>query len=276
MPKILNRFRQKQSQTIVPTVKLSATDVVLQRLANASQLGVLILAVFGYFYTVLPIYQKSLLDEEIAKKTLQLNAMETEFAAMSKKTVELKEMANAARAGLGKAKAEVGKLRDAVDLQYSELLPRLIGDFESLTSANCKLSKLPEGGFADCVESKVISSPNLSSLKMADRNRLLQIVRKHNLSIQKSWSEYSAAMEQRKRVILSKKKDAQTKCDQLKLGEDYKDKIKRMRIENECSSDMLNASSDDFKIVLEEYQFWSKFISPAMSKISDDFFRSNP
>jgi hypothetical protein len=265
-------------------------DVLLQRLANGSQLGVLVLAVFGYFYTVLPVYQKSLLDEAIAKKTLQLNAMETritateallaaresEFNGMNKKIGELRAAAATARQGLGQAKAEVGKLRGAVELQYSELRPRLFRDFQALAIAQCKLNTIPDGGFADCVESKVLPSPVLSSLEGTDRGRLLRIVREHNATIQKSWSDFSAGIEQRKREVERKKKDAQLKCEQLKSGNDYGDKMKKISIDYQCSVDLSQGSSDLFKIAIDELYSNDKVFSPALSLIARDFFAVKP
>lgn len=48
----------------------------LQNLANFCQVLLVGLAFFGYFYTVRPIYQKELLEEDIAKKELQLKEQE--------------------------------------------------------------------------------------------------------------------------------------------------------------------------------------------------------
>lgn len=49
-------------------------DLYLSRLSHLSQVGLLVIAVIGYFYTVVPLYQKSLLDEQIAQKELELKA----------------------------------------------------------------------------------------------------------------------------------------------------------------------------------------------------------
>ncbi|ENZ9778511.1 hypothetical protein ACHEMN_003125 [Escherichia coli] len=43
-------------------------DVFLSRVSHVSQFVLVAFAIFGYFYTVRPIYQKELLSEEIAKK----------------------------------------------------------------------------------------------------------------------------------------------------------------------------------------------------------------
>lgn len=55
----------------------SKFDVWLSRASYFSQVGLLAAAIFGYFYTVLPLYQKAVLDEEIAKKELELKATKT-------------------------------------------------------------------------------------------------------------------------------------------------------------------------------------------------------
>ncbi|MDT7848285.1 hypothetical protein Q9292_01580 [Methylophilus sp. VKM B-3414] len=54
-------------------------DIWLARLSHLSQLGLLIIAAYGYVYTVLPVYQKSLLDEQIAKKELELKEVQLQL-----------------------------------------------------------------------------------------------------------------------------------------------------------------------------------------------------
>ena len=54
------------------TDKKSLIDTYLVRLSHLSQIGLLIVAAIGYFYTVVPLYQKALLDEEIARKEIEL------------------------------------------------------------------------------------------------------------------------------------------------------------------------------------------------------------
>jgi len=43
--------------------------------SNASQVLLLVLAIFGYFYTVVPVYQKELLSEKISQQELILNKL---------------------------------------------------------------------------------------------------------------------------------------------------------------------------------------------------------
>ena len=67
---------QKNFKKDISKSTQSNLDLWLIRLGYFSQIGLLIVAVIGYFYTVLPVYQKSVLDEEIAKKEIELVKMQ--------------------------------------------------------------------------------------------------------------------------------------------------------------------------------------------------------
>lgn len=60
---------------------ISWADVWLARAASLSQPLLLVLAVFGYFYTVVPAYQKELLSEQIAAKEIELGRLQREIDA---------------------------------------------------------------------------------------------------------------------------------------------------------------------------------------------------
>ena len=70
----LRKPLKKVLRTDISAPKKSPLDIWLNRLSHLSQIGLLIIAVFGYFYTVVPLYQKSLLDEQIAQKEVELKA----------------------------------------------------------------------------------------------------------------------------------------------------------------------------------------------------------
>jgi len=67
------------------------------RAANVAQVGLLALAAFGYYYTVIPLYQKALLDEEIAQKSLQIKTQEAQIASTSLRLVTLEKVAKTAQ-----------------------------------------------------------------------------------------------------------------------------------------------------------------------------------
>ena len=90
--------RNRASEIAVPELakSSSAIDVTLQRLSQAAQLGLLALAVFGYFYTVLPSYQLARLTEESVKKDTDIRRSEnrlkvarTELLAIEERSAEL-------------------------------------------------------------------------------------------------------------------------------------------------------------------------------------------
>lgn len=58
-------------------------DVYLNRISHLSQVFLVAFAIFGYFYTVRPIYQKELLSEDIAKKEFELNGLKKELKRSS-------------------------------------------------------------------------------------------------------------------------------------------------------------------------------------------------
>lgn len=139
-----NRALDQQSGT-------SAIHSWVSTAGNLSQVGMLILAIFGYFYTVLPVYQKSLLDEEIAKKTIELNQKDQQLASKSAELSALNDALRQAKNGAEKFRAETYKLQRTVSSQYSDLQPRLIGEFELLARRLCALDAIPENTFAKCI-----------------------------------------------------------------------------------------------------------------------------
>jgi hypothetical protein len=290
MGKLTGRLRtgrsSKHALGAQSTPSTGHIDAALQRLSHASQLGLLLLAIFGYFYTVLPIYQKSLLDEEIAKKTLELRAMENrlaqteaqlsgreaEFKALTKRVDELRTTADAARQRLGQAQAEVGKLKGAVQSQYSALRPRLLRDFQSLAVTECGEKTSGETPFAECVERKVLSSPVLASLAAADRDILTRIVRSKGGAIDAALSDYRSSIARRKQGAEQQAGDAQLRCEQMKATEEYKDRMKKISIDYECNVGASKAQSERLKIQIDEMFSGDKVLAPHLSAIVKEFF----
>lgn len=261
-------------------------DAVLQRLSHASQLGLLLLAIFGYFYTVLPVYQKSLLDEEIAKKTLELRSMENrlaqteaklsgreeEFKILTNRIDEARATADAARQRLGQAQVEVGKLKGAVQSQYSELRPRLLRDFQSLAHTECGRKALGKIPFAECMERRVLLSPVLASLSISDRAILVRLVRSKGDVVDTALSEYQSSITHRKQGVDKQARDAQQRCERMKAGEEYKDKIKKISIDYECNVDAMKAQNESLKIQVDEMFSSDKVLSPHLTSIVKEFF----
>ena len=63
----------------------SFIDVWLQRVSHIVQLGLFLLTLATIYFTVIPLYQKALLDEQIAEKELRLAKLEKSLDAAYRK-----------------------------------------------------------------------------------------------------------------------------------------------------------------------------------------------
>ena len=76
----------------------TSLDLYLTRASHVAQIVLVVAAVFGYIYTVLPIYQKELLSEEIAKRTIELAEIQDQL-----------KFAESERSELGRLVGELGQ-----------------------------------------------------------------------------------------------------------------------------------------------------------------------
>lgn len=56
-------------------------DKTLNRLSHISQIGLFLVAIFTIWYTVIPLYGKAILEEQISQKTLELNQINEKLNA---------------------------------------------------------------------------------------------------------------------------------------------------------------------------------------------------
>lgn len=154
----------------------------LQRAAHLTQVLLLGLGVFGYFYTVRPIHQKEILDEEIAQKRIELRDKEMEVRTLAenikKKTTELDEKERA----LAAARSEASSARTQARESYSELRVQLLGQFAN-TVQDCAqpalTRRLDSEVLKACPKSLEHSaSYQLEKLRTADRKIILSETRK--------------------------------------------------------------------------------------------------
>lgn len=66
-------------------------DKVLQWLAHISQIGMLVLGVIGYIYTIKPVFEKHLLEEQISELKSEKTAASLQVAILGKQEARLKE-----------------------------------------------------------------------------------------------------------------------------------------------------------------------------------------
>ena len=87
------RTRTRNSQQVVIRNSSKPVDTWLGRAASISQPLVLLLALFGYFYTVIPVYQKEVLSEQIAAKEIELARLQQKIDLTGPETARLQSEA---------------------------------------------------------------------------------------------------------------------------------------------------------------------------------------
>lgn len=89
-------------------------DIVLQRIAWCSQIALVLAAILGYVYTVRPVHQKQLLDEQIAQRTISLRDATIALEKLKSEASQLR----AENSKLGtEAKSTYSKLRDTISVE---------------------------------------------------------------------------------------------------------------------------------------------------------------
>lgn len=270
-----NRLRQSRSKPAPQLFQLvsdtSQIDKWLGRIANASQVGLLILAAFGYFYTVIPVYQKSLLDEEIAKKTLDLQKKESELAQKSSELASLTAAVGQMRGSLSRSQAEVGRLKGNLSEQYSELRYRLLEEFQLLGVKLCRIDKLPEGTFGVCLIKKVLPTYNLKSMSDQDRDLLTRVVHASNTETSSGWQAFAKSIEQRREAHQRHKTEIAEKCEERRNAGDYNDKFKKIEIDYLCNKDQIALNSEYTKIEIDALYSGENFTRARLSDIGRAF-----
>lgn len=81
----LFRHRQRQDRESIRT-EIHWLDIWLPRISHFSQFGLFVITIGGLYFTVLPLYQKAVLEEAIARKEIQLatseKALEDSYARL--------------------------------------------------------------------------------------------------------------------------------------------------------------------------------------------------
>jgi len=77
--KVPERYRYARKFAAEKTISYTtANENLLQKLSHLSQIGLIILGIFGYFYTVVPVFQAQQLQEQTAKLELDKSSLERE------------------------------------------------------------------------------------------------------------------------------------------------------------------------------------------------------
>lgn len=205
-----------RSSSVVPKPKESSLDVWLQRASHLTQILLLALGVFGYFYTVRPIHQKEILDEEIAQKRIELREKEKEVRLLAediqKKSGELEEKERA----LGAAKSEARSAKNEARDSYSELRIQLLGQITNRVrdcAQPALKQRLDSAMLKACPKSiEDAASYLLEKLKVSDRRVVLSEVRKALDGIQ---PQFEVLVQKRQKIEEADAQEAATIQSQI-------------------------------------------------------------
>jgi hypothetical protein len=161
-------FHLRRAERRVPTKSESVgpPDRWLKRLAEISQLGVLMLGIFGYFYTFLPVYNKTKLEQQIDEKTAALEAVRVELVQAEKSVKETRE-----RLATAERNAQTFKTR--AETQYKDMRLRLVSDLASFGRGTCPIFPKGSSAIEQCLR-ELASSTLFDSWNQHDRTLVLR------------------------------------------------------------------------------------------------------
>lgn len=204
MGKISARLQARKTPNLSPMGDGGRLDRWLLRSAHVSQALLLMLGVFGYFYTVRPVYEKALLDEEIAQKTLQIKAQEQRLAQLTRESAAKEQLVDVARREAESAKLAVRQAKREARLNYIKLrieyVATVVNDLRSCPSPFSEGNGEPNGKeLLKCpIEVKVRFGYLLDSLDPADLRLLESLMRSQVAAAQ---PRYLALLEDYKKKL---------------------------------------------------------------------------
>jgi hypothetical protein len=186
----------------------SRTDLLLSRASHVSQVVLVVVAIFGYFYTVRPIYQKDRLEEKNAKLEKeyekkqewfaeQLTAKEAflmkvsgELEAVTRKLDTERRELQKATADRDRVRLEVAEMKQLAQRHYTNLRTVSAESFTYRASVNCLQARSGEPSstsgedyrkpkleeFVACVQKELGSYSAIGMLSITDREKLRVLV----------------------------------------------------------------------------------------------------
>ena len=261
----------------VPNSGAYSWEKAVKMLASLSQTGLLLLAVVGYFYTVRPVYEKALLDEEIAKTKIELRETEKKILDNNQEVTALKLETSKLRSGMraeaSRTKAatrQAQSLQQDLSVQYRELLPRLLNEFESIAFTMCRGRHKTPSDFSTCIEHDVLPTGNLFALRSRDRSELLKNSRAESKKLPGRWEavsgQYNLAEANVERQLSSKSQ----RCKELESKENID--TASIQLSTQCRMEVLTLNSELFKKKMDRIYAEEAVTSNALKEITSSFY----
>jgi hypothetical protein len=172
---------------IVQPSATSKGDKVLLRITQCAQIIGIAVAILGYIFTVRPVYQKQLVDEQIAKATIELTALKTEIAVKEAEVgAKVAEIAGKEKQlrdlgfDLKKAQTRLVESGKRQGELYSELRVHLGTQFQLSAFAACgKISDIDQfkpDALPACVKKEFRDNGYVGQMSEADKRLLGRLI----------------------------------------------------------------------------------------------------
>ncbi len=192
----LTHFLKPRGKSKPQTTPPKRFDLLLQRLAWSSQIVLVIAGIFGYFFTVRPVHQKQLLDEQIAERTI---ALKTTANTLQKLQAEAQQL-QSENAKLG---VQADELRTEAVKTYEQFRSNLALEILSIPS-RCSLDRKASSDkteeVVNCV-SDFLTKEVARHLKEDDRKVLTLVFERYKEAIAKSGPQVVKQFEDKSRRI---------------------------------------------------------------------------
>ena len=134
-------------------------DKYLQRVSHISQAGLLVLALFGYIYTVKPLYSKAVLEEDIAKKQLEIKNKDNKLIVIDKNLQQKNNQLMTLNSQIESSKQEASE----ANLKYKKSLNQLT----AMKSESAAMQRVIES------RNNELETAKTTSLKYCNKNKEL-------------------------------------------------------------------------------------------------------
>jgi hypothetical protein len=116
----LRQASSTNPRVVVLSADKGRADIWLKRLADFSQPAILALGIFGYFYTVLPVFQNQQLQEQAARLELEKGEAQRDLEGLRKQQSSVEREISFLQANLAREKARSAKLSTDVTRALSD------------------------------------------------------------------------------------------------------------------------------------------------------------
>ena len=198
-------------------------DTFLQRLAWSSQIILVVAGVFGYLFTVRPVHQKQLLDEQIAERTISLKAATSDLQKLQAEGARLQaaneQLERDATSSKHEAAQTYEKLRSNLAFELLSI-PGQCSVRDSLTPK--KPAEIPR-----CVE-QFVHRKITPQLRPSDRELLITILSENTAKMVET--SLSAGRRFSVKSLQLKKDLAQADADLASAQTEVRAEIHRLRV----------------------------------------------